>query len=262
VPGGAQNCVRCRFFITGPCFLVGLSAYFDDIGFRYRLASRKYVEASNDFDRLDHERRRALAAGVPFTRHNELETLSSNLDQRTREVDEIALTWHATYNLIQQCIAVLRNPEIKDDSTKTALITVGGDTDLDYILELDEHGEREFELLDKLCQSAVFFKSLDATVPNLKRMRRFDAMLMRSGYEAVFVELSEEEALAAGNEFSRFLYSRYGREETNKLLNGQRALKGLGIDAEERFVEHFSKITGRQLARIDQRKLLEADEVL
>jgi hypothetical protein len=262
VPGGPQNCVRCRFFITGPCFLLGLNAYFDDIGFRYRLASRKYMETSNDFDRLDHQRRRALAAGEPFKYHSRLEALSSTLDQRTREVDEVALTWHATYNLIQQCTAILRNPDLKGDNTKLALITVGGDADLEYILELDEHGDREFELHDKLCHYSVFFKSLDPTVPNLKRMRRFDALLMRSGYEAAFVELSEEEALAAGNEFTRFLFTQYGRDETNKLVNGQRTLRGLGLDAEKHVVEHFSTITGRRLARSGQRKLLEAGEVL
>jgi len=174
VPGGPQNCVRCRFFITGPCFLLGLNAYFDDVGFQYRNASRKYAEISRDFERLDHGRRRAATAGTPFPQYTELERISSILDQRTREVDEVALTWHATYNLIQQSLGILRSrsENEQDAETKNALILVGDEQDLEYVLQLDEAGDLEFELMDKICQTSVFFKSIDATVPNLRRMRR------------------------------------------------------------------------------------------
>lgn len=260
VPGGPQNCVRCRFFITGPCFLLGLSAHFDDIGLRYREASKRYVEVSGAFERLDYLRKQAASQREPFTRHSELEILSSTLDQRTREVDEFALTWHATYNLIEQSLALLRNPNAKDgDEGKTALITVGSGDDLDFALELDERGEREFELLDKICQSSVFFSSIDPSVPNLKRMRRFDSFLTKSGYEPAFIDMSEEEALAAGNEFSRFLYTRFGRETVNRLVNGEQTLRSLGVEVEARITGEVAAITGRRLERAGRTRLIDVE---
>lgn len=247
VPGGAQNCVRCRFFITGPCFLLGLNAYFDEIGFRYREASRAYADFSKKFERLDYERKVAASRGEPFLGHAELERASSILDQRTREVDEIALTWHATYNLIQQALGLLRQPHSQDPESarKNALILVGDEEDLDYVLQLDDDDKLDFELLDKICQTSVFFKSIDATVPNLKRMRRFDSLLLRSGYDAIFVQMTEEDAIAAGNEFAQFLFTRFGRETTNQLMNGQRTLASLGLDEEHGIAERLSKIAPR-----------------
>jgi hypothetical protein len=244
VPGGPQNCVRCRFFITGPCFLLGLSAHFDDVGFRYREASRNYLNVSKEFEHLDHERRLAVETNTPFLRHPDLERLSSHLDQRTREVDEIAMTWHATYNLIQQSLGILRStPETHEvGEDKNALIVVGDESDLDYVLELDERGELEFELLDKICQTSVFFKSIDATMPNLKRMRRFDTLLIRSGHEPVFVNMSEEEALAVGNEYARYLYNKLGRTATNQIVSGRRTLENLGVAVANDIVERLQTL--------------------
>lgn len=247
VPGGPQNCVRCRFFITGPCFLLGLQAHFDEVGFRYREASRAYVAATTEFEKLDHLRKRATADGRPFTDHHRLEVLSSTADQRTREVDELALTWHAAYNLIQQCIELLRRPTIQGDIGNNYLITVGAPADFEYALELDETGEREFELLDKMCHSAVFFSFINPQIPNMYRMRHFDQLLRRNGFEPIFFEMTEEEAFAAGNTLSRFLYTRFGRENVNGLMTGSNVLRTLGVDAEEAFSSKLSEVTGRKI---------------
>lgn len=251
VPGGPQNCVRCRFFITGPCFLLGLSAHFDDVGFRYREASRNYVKVSADFERLDHERSVAVEANVPFLRHPDLERLSSHLDQRTREVDELAMTWHATYNLIQQSLGILKSAPKSHEvgGEKNALIVVGDETDFNYVLELDERGELEFELLDKICQSSIFFKSIDATVPNLKRMRRFDNVLIRSGHEPMFVHMSEDEALAVGNEYARYLYSKLGRAAANQIVSGRKTLEDFGIATANDLLQTLQMLVGTPAAK-------------
>lgn len=41
-PGGPRNCIRCRFFITGPAFLGGLVAHFNATGVRLLAASERF----------------------------------------------------------------------------------------------------------------------------------------------------------------------------------------------------------------------------
>ena len=215
-------------------------------GFQYREASRNYVRVSKEFERMDHERRVAVEGNVPFLRHCDLERLSLHLDQRTREVDELAMTWHATYNLIQQSLGILKSaPDFYEvGGQKNALIVVGDESDLDYVLELDERGELEFELLDTICQTSVFFKSIDATVPNLKRMRWFDNILIRSGNDPIFVNMSEDEALAVGNEYARFLYNKLGRTAANQIVSGRKALDTLGVATAKDIVKKLQVLAG------------------
>ncbi|MGX1742411.1 gamma-mobile-trio integrase GmtZ [Bosea sp. NPDC055353] len=260
VPGGPQNCVRCRFFITGPCFLLGLQAHFDDVGFRYREASRAYAAATTEFDKLDYIRRRSVAEGQPFFDHHRLEILSSTVDQRTREVDELALTWHATYNLIEQCIELLRKQKSNETPGKNFLITVGTYDDIEYVLEVDNSGEREFELFDKLCHSSVFFNSINPRTPNVYRMRHFDQLIKRNGFEPIFFEMTEEEAFQAGNAFSKFLYSYFGRENVTRLIAGTNTLRSLGIAAEKAFSEKISEIGGKSIVRPSPKLRITTDD--
>jgi len=229
VPGGPSNCVRCRFFITGPVFLSGLQAHFDAVGFRLREASARYQAAKTKFEALeaDYKMARERGEAVPQARVHELEVASGLLDQQTKMVDELALTWSAAYRLIQQCLAILRRGSIAQGNSY-ALIAVGGTDTLEAVLE----ETTEFELADRVCQTAVFYEGIDATVPNLKRMRAFDAMLRRNGYNPVFVEMTEADALAVGNQMAAFLYTRRGRENTNALLEGRETLRRLGIEAD------------------------------
>ena len=41
-PGGPRNCVRCRFFITGPAFLGGLVVHFNATGVRLLAAAERF----------------------------------------------------------------------------------------------------------------------------------------------------------------------------------------------------------------------------
>jgi hypothetical protein len=232
VPGSASNCVLCRFFITGPAFLLGLQAYFDNTGYRLREASEKYQAAKNRFETLEGEYNLARGQGSPISKQQvqQLDIAASHLDQQTLKVDDLAHSWHATYRLIEQCLAILRNNQAHQGKSTPgyALVAVGGLENLEAVIEESS----DFELIDRVCQSAVFFEGLDATLPNLKRMRAFDAMLKRNGYAPIFVELTEQDALAVGNQLAAFLYARFGREKANALLAGKETLQRLGIEKE------------------------------
>jgi hypothetical protein len=64
-------------------------------------------------------------------------------------------------------------------------------------------------------------------------------MLARNGRRPVFSALSEDEALAVGNEFVNLLIRRLGHADTIALVEGKRMLDSTGITQEvEKFLEH------------------------
>ena len=232
VPGGASNCVRCRFFITGPAFLLGLQAYFDNIGYKLKESSERYQTAKAKFEALEAAYVAKQGSGAPVTKQEaqQLTIASSHFDQRTTEVDNLAHAWHATYRLIQQCLHIIRATKAKTDSgsPRYALVAAGGLANVEAVLEQSS----EFEQVDRICQSAVFFEGIDSTTPNLKRMRAFDTMLKRNGLNPVFIDLDEQAALEAGNQMAAFMYARFGRDSTNALMVGKETLRRLGVEAE------------------------------
>jgi len=233
VQGGASNCVRCRFFITGPAFLLGLQAYFDNLSFRLRDASERYQAAKTKFEVLEAEYKFRLSDGqqISSQERHQLEVAASHFDQRTSEVDGLSLSWHAAFRLVQQCLGLMKKTSLETDVDKTpkySLVAVGGFTNLEAVLEECS----DFELIDRICQSATFFEGIDSTMPNLKRMRSFDAMLKRNGYSPVFFELGEQDALSAGNQMAAFLFTWLGRETANALMAGKETLRRLGLEDE------------------------------
>ncbi|MEZ2738002.1 gamma-mobile-trio integrase GmtZ [Comamonas jiangduensis] len=232
VQGGASNCVRCRFFITGPAFLLGLQAYFDNIGYQLKESSKRYQAAKAKFEAMEAGYIAKQVSGVPITKQEtqKLTVASSHFDQRTIEVDNLAHSWHATYSLIQQCLHIIRTNKDKPatENHQYALVTAGGLANVEVVLEQSS----EFEQIDRICQSAIFFEGIDSTTPNLKRMRAFDAMLKRNGLNPIFIELDEQTALEAGNQMAAFMYARFGRESTDALMAGRETLRRLGIEAE------------------------------
>ncbi|WP_438391218.1 gamma-mobile-trio integrase GmtZ [Caballeronia sp. DA-9] len=237
VPGGANNCVRCRFFITGPAFLLGLQAHFDKVGFQLRDSSQRYQISKDNYEQMESKFHMLRERGepIPATKLRDLEHASGVYEQDTHAVDDKALSWHATYRLIGQCLAITkRGEQYADTESKGAfpLVATGGVQTVEAVIE----ESTEFELVDRVCQSAVFFSGIDAAVPNLRRMRAFDAMLNRQGLAPCFFEMDEQQALVAGNQLSKLLYAKVGRANSQQLMLGQTTLSRLGIAADfERF---------------------------
>lgn len=88
----------------------------------------------------------------------------------------------------------------------------------------------DFEQIDRICQSAVFFEGIDAATPNLKRMRAFDQMLKRNGISPVFIDLDERTALISGNRMAAIMFARFGRASTNVLIAGYETLGRLSLN--------------------------------
>ena len=227
VPGGASNCVRCRFFISGPAFLFGLEAHVIDLSYRLRKSSAAFEKAQARFDTLSDQYADSLEQGEPFVHLRELGIAETALESTTAEVDGIALSLQAAYALTEQSIRI-NNLGAGPAGTGLSLVVVGGTGELEAVLT-ESH---EFEQLHRICTSATLFDGLQINwqQPNLERARLFDRMLRATGHEPHFLLLDDDAALCAANEMGKFLYARLGRKTVHDLIDGRTTLRALGIE--------------------------------
>ncbi len=227
VPGGASNCVRCRFFISGPAFLFGLEAHVIDLSYRLRKASVGFEKAQGRFDALSDQYADALERGTPFAQLREMEIAETALESTTAAVDAIALSLQAAYALTEQSIRI-NSLGADQAGTGLSLVAVGGTGELEAVLK-ESH---EFEQLHRICTSATLFDGLQINwqQPNLERARLFDRMLRASGHEPHFSLLDDDDALGVANEMGKFLYARLGPKTVHDLIDGRTTLRALGME--------------------------------
>lgn len=234
VPGGASNCSRCRFFMTGPAFLFGMEAHVNELSYRLKKSSYSFEKAQDKFDELSDLHAQALSGGEPFGRQRDLEIAETAFESATSEVDSIALSLQSAYALTEQCIRIAQQTNGKD----LALVVAGGIGQLEAVLA-EGH---EFEQLNRICISATLFEGLNINwrQPNLERARLFDRILRNSGYAPRFSLLDDEAALHAANAMGQFLYARLSANEVHALVDGRTTLRAVGL--EKAFVNQLEQL--------------------
>lgn len=249
VPGGASNCTRCRFFLTGPAFLFGLEAYINGLSYRLKQASFNFEATQDKFDNLTDAYAKALDLKKPFYQQRELEKLDSMMEAVTFEIDNLALSLQSAYVLLEQCIHIINNTS----GNEFSLVSVGNIDNLQAVFS-EEH---EFYQLNYICTKATFYESLniDWKLPNFERARMFDRMLRNSGVEPTFSLLSDVDSLFIANAMSEFLYTRLGASCVHDLVDGRTTLRALGMD--QKFLEKLNEIKPQKLINL---KLLEHKE--
>ncbi len=249
VPGGATNCARCRFFMTGPAFLFGLEAHVNDLAYRLKKASFTFEKAQGKFDALADAHAASLGKGAPFHQQRKLEIAETSFESATAEVDNIALSLQAAYALTEQCIRIAS----QEKGEGLALVTVGGTGQLEAVLS-EGH---EFEQLNRICTNATMFDGLNINwqQPNLERARLFDRMLRNSGHEPRFSLLDDDDALQVANAMGQFLYARLDARTVHALIDGRTTLRAIGL--EKAFVAQLDHLEPKTLANTQARPILE-----
>jgi hypothetical protein len=249
VPGGAGNCVRCRFFMSGPAFLFGLEAHVNDLAYRLKKASVTFEKAQEKFDALADSHAEALSAAEPFHKQRELEIAESAFESAVADVDDIALRLQAAYGLTEQCIRIAA----QDKGNGLAIVAVGGTGQLDAVLS-EGH---EFEQLSRICVNATFYDGLNINwqQPNLERARLFDRMLRNSGHEPRFSLLDDEDSLHIANAMGKFLYARMGANTVHALVDGRTTLRAVGL--EKAFVAQLDSLEPKAVTFTQRPQILE-----
>lgn len=227
VEGGPKNCLRCRFFITGVPFLLGLTSKFNELSVLIKEKVTIYKEAEKEFELLFSQRYKNEKEGIPFTKWKDLELADSNHNRHNNELNQLLKDWQQLYNLIEQCLVIKENKK-KNDDKKLSLITIGDAKDINSsIIECSE-----FELYDTVCQSSVFYKSIQPNVANIKRGKIINKMLMYNDMKPYFLLLDDKESLEIGNEFVKLLMLKLGKPNAIDIMNEKKKLSDLGISME------------------------------
>jgi len=204
VPHGPENCIRCRWFITEARYLPVLNAHFNQLSYKAHQAANLSVEIEGKQEALKDEQFFCEERSAPFTRHEELNALERRYEKQQVEADEYAKDWIACFELINKIIRI--EEARQDDDTKDKLVAVGGEQDVNYALKFVET-ESELLHLSLLCDDAEFYPDLQDELRKTpaieKRSRQLSRVLMKKGFEPIFMEMDDKQQLIAANAMLR-----------------------------------------------------------
>lgn len=213
VPGFPhKNCVRCRFFLTGPAFLPGLVAHFNDISYRLTEASNRYVSLEEKLRRLEDRRAECDENAELFTEHQELERFNRLAQQEAEKADELAHNLHAALRLVERSTELLRQQQNQEnpDDIGTELVAAGGMSDISYALK---ETDSELHQLEVIAENSVIYPETDGEKASFRRSQIIDTMLELNGRKPVFFKLTSDQQLEVGNHLMRLLRQRTGSME-------------------------------------------------
>jgi hypothetical protein len=243
VPGfPEQNCVRCRWFVTGPAFLPGLVHHFNTIGYNMGEIGKRVIHYQLEIEKLENLKYDCEVNNQIFTDHPKLLKFEKLYQQEIQKNDKLANDYNATLRLVDKCIAIAKNNPCEDGFQ---LVPVGTMTDIGLNISPVEH---ELEQLQILCNGAEIFPETDASKAVLQRSQIIDLTLARNDKRPIMFSLSEEEQLIAGNQFMRLLMKRAGSlKDAIPYATGRKELEELGLMNE--FIEEIesSKLEGQVL---------------
>ncbi|PQJ47877.1 integrase [Vibrio campbellii] len=204
VPHGSENCIRCRWFITEARYLPALNAHFNQLSYKAYQAANLAVEIEGELEALKDEQFFCEEQGKPFIKHDELQALQRRYEKQQVEADEYAKDWIACFGLIQKIIRVEETRN--EDDSKDKLIAVGSEQDVSLVLKFIET-DSELLHLSLLCDDAEFYPDLQDELRKTpaieKRSRHLSRVLMKKGFEPIFMEMDDKQQLIAANAMLR-----------------------------------------------------------
>jgi len=255
VPGGSRNCVRCRWFVTEPYHLPSLAAHFNTLAYHFDEARNACLDHENILQKLKRQKADAEEAGQPFAQLNAYRQQERIWESAMKKFSDLAEDVVACYRLMERCQKALASTQ----GGGTKLIATGNAADLHIAFE-----ETESELLQLagVCQSAEAYPDLEPGKAVFRRSQLLDAVLFRDNLPPVFMLLSEQEQLLAGNAFINRLAQQMnpsnpvlGQREAIRLMDAGVSLSNhFGIDLTA-LVPAMKQVSSADVASIQLREL-------
>lgn len=225
VPGypRERNCIRCRFFLTGPAWLPALNAKFNHIAYEAMQAAERYNRFTERVAFLEERRVECEASGSLFTGTFDLEKQSALLEAETQAVDRWVTDLQFVQRLIHRCI------EINKNAAKDGLQLVAAGTLFDIQTALTVT-ESKLHSIEVQCRNAVFYHEIDGRQPTIRRSQLLDALLHANKKPLLFSRLSVDQQLQSGNALMKLIEARAGSlESAVEFVEAQGRLRELGI---------------------------------
>jgi hypothetical protein len=217
------NCVRCRFFLTGPAFLPGLQAHVNFISYKIAECSERYTKLEQQVCTYEDERLDCEERGEMFTKNKEFETINRHYEAEAKKANKLLLDLQAGVRLMDRCIAIA-NSATGDGMT---VVASGGISDVGYAFA---ESTSEMYQLEVICENAVIYPEIDAGKATLSRSQVLDAMLQANGRPPVFFRMSAEQQLLVGNALMKMIQARTDSlKDAVEFAEGKRLLADLGL---------------------------------
>lgn len=242
VPGyPQQNCVRCRWFLTGPAFLPGLVHHFNVIGYEMGETAERMMRFEGEIEALDNRRYECEQNQRPFLEDEKLSKLHKLHQQEMEKNDKLANDLNATLRLIDRCAKITKRQPTDDDPIQ--LVAVGSIDDVQFALA---DVPSKLQQIQTICNGAVIFPETDASKAVLQRSQILDLTLAMNGHPPVFFKLSPEDQLVAGNAWMQLLIARTGSlDKAITYAEGRKKLSEIGLEDET--TELLENMTGQTL---------------
>jgi len=245
---GERNCVRCRFFLTGPAFLPGLVARFNQITYEATECAERYVRLEQEVHALEEARSACEERDQAFTQSNELERASQRYEAEAEKANKLFSDLHACIRLIKRSVEIA-NSQV-NESQGMSLVANGGITDIQFALI---ETESELHQLEVMCENAVIYPEVDASKAALRRSQILDAMLQMNGKAPIFFRLSPDQQLRVGNEVMKLIQARTGSlKGAVEFAEGRRMLEEIGL------LDETANLVEERSAGVGFRQVIEA----
>ncbi len=235
---GGENCIRCRHFVTGPAFIGGLLAIFQEIILSLQAKQSHYddlIEDESSFLRKleveDEEEYLCNKNGKKFDSSKRIELLGyirktkSEYEVVAKKMDVLYCDLGAVSTLVHQCQALLNQTNycIDNDQGNLQLI-VRTDHELQVIAE----EVSQYELLCEVCENAEIYQSASADLAITPRSQLIDKMMLRNKIEPQLFNMTPKQQLKAGNQLNRLFKERLkNHTQINDLIEGKLLLSDL-----------------------------------
>jgi len=230
VPNGPENCVRCRWFITEAKYLPALVAHLNQVSYKTYQAAIIAKELETVKNELLDEEFSAELNDLPFTKYDKLQIVERRLEKQKVETNNHAEDFIATFNLVNRITQIEEQRTLKDSKDK--LIAVGDRETVNQSVRFVESSS-ELLHLSVICDQAEFYPDLEdelrKTPAIQKRSSLLNRILMKKGYEPMFMEMDEKQQLISANAMIRHMAK---IADPNNKLEGYRKVSGY-LEAEE-----------------------------
>lgn len=238
---GEQNCIACRFFITGPAFIGGLAALGNEISYATNEQSKKHTSLLDQLDNtvekievISHDIYERTKNSQPVKEVQEAKSklqserrkLNSEIETRAKKLDLLVNDLNLIHHHLENCQKVLSSSKAGQADKPYQLITSE-----DFEIKLEAIEASLFHQLCEVCENAEVYQSCLPGSALSKRSQMLDSMMKRNRIAPTFFELSDEEQLKIGNQMVELMLVKLSSwEKLDRLIEGSLSLDDLALN--------------------------------
>jgi uncharacterized membrane protein YagU involved in acid resistance len=239
---GEQNCLQCRFFVTGPAFMVGLACLFNEISHAVSTQYRRFnnlqiqvQELTEKIEVISHKQYRdkwdAEQSNQMLKEKSAMQEkrrlINSEMETRAKKIDPLVMDMNAIHRLIRVCRNLIDEGKSTEVGQGAYQLIAPKDVSLEACIE----EKSWFYQLSEVCENAELFKSCSDELALATRSQAIDRMLQSNDFKPQMMFLTEAEQLIVGNQLTEILLTRLkGWDKLDRLIDNELTFKDLPDD--------------------------------